>query len=315
LPRILTKFVPFGAQRRILEFVVRVVAALEPAPKITFASSAVYLMPKDRSSAHILVSYWIWGRWSHERFQQHLVTQIIQTRANEVIFVDGGASFGMYSLLAAEQGATRVVVAIEADPHTFKYLERTVTESALAEKVQCMNAAIVDRSDRVVAISRVGKTNSEWTQVRLLDHFEAESPTILSVTIREIIDGSRPRENDSIIIKLDIEGAEPLAIAGMKSFLNEERDTILFLEFHAGVLNRFPGEAKQFATELWKTNMAGIYSINERDQTLEQLSDLETFLNFVSRLSDQEFPFNLTNLLLTKKPLTVPGLEIRNYEE
>lgn len=315
LPRILTKIVPFGIQKRVLSFLVRVVAAIGNTPKIRFAGSTVYLMPKDRSSAHILVSYWIWGRWSHESFQQYLVKRIIQSRANEVVFVDGGASFGMYSLHAAEHTTTRVVAAIEADPYTFECLERTVSESHHATKIRCMNAAIVDRSDREVAISRVGKANSEWTQVTLADHSGADPLRIQSITVQEILDGIRPLQSDSVLIKLDIEGAEPLAIAGMKSFLNEERDTIIFLEFHAGVLNRFLGEAEQFATELWKTNMAAIYSINERRQTLEQLGDLETFLKLVSRLSKQEFPFNLTNLLLTKKPLTVPGLVTHKYEE
>lgn len=315
LPRILTKIVPFGAQKRVLDFLVRVVAAIGNSPKISFAGSTVYLMPKDRSSAHILVSYWLWGRWSHERFQQQLVQQIIQTRENEVVFVDGGASFGMYSLLAAEQEATRVVAAIEAGPHTFECLERTVSESHHATKIRCMNAALVDRSDREVAISRVGKANSEWTQVTQVDNSGADSARIRSITVQEILDEIRPHQNDSVIIKLDIEGAEPLAIAGMKSFLNEERDTIVFLEFHAGVLNRFSGEAEQFATELWKTNMADIFSINERHQTLEKIGDLDTFLQLVSRLNKREFPFNLTNLLLTKKPLAVPGFVTRKYAE
>ena len=309
----LTKIVPFELQRRILGFLIRIALAVVKTPTIQFAGTTVYLSPGDRSSAHIFVSHRIWGRWNHESFQQALVNQLIRVWPDKVVFIDGGASFGMYSLLAAQHENTRAVMAIEADPDTFGLLEKTVAQSPFAPKLRCVNAALVDKGGRSISLQRIGEANSEWTQVQISDGQSEGHAQIPGMTVLDILDGLELRQTDLAIIKLDIEGSEPLAVAGFKSFLESARDTVVFIEFHVGVLNRFDGEAQQFATELWNTNMAGIYSINEREQTLESIDSLEMFLKLTSNLEKQAFPHNLTNLLLTKKPLPDLGAAIRKY--
>jgi hypothetical protein len=85
------------------------------------------LDPSDHCGREIYMKYLLRRRWMHEVFQQSITLQIFQ-RYEGAWFIDVGASYGMYSLLAAESALDshiQRVVSIEGSPITFDWLQRT----------------------------------------------------------------------------------------------------------------------------------------------------------------------------------------------
>ncbi|HVN63509.1 MAG TPA: FkbM family methyltransferase [Candidatus Binataceae bacterium] len=62
------------------------------------------------------------------------------------VFVDAGAHYGLYSLLAARRGAR--VLSIEADPETFARLEHNIAINRI-QNIVAVNAGISDRPERL----------------------------------------------------------------------------------------------------------------------------------------------------------------------
>jgi FkbM family methyltransferase len=66
-----------------------------------------------------------------------------QIRPEDVV-IDVGAHFGLYSLLASQRAAR--VLSIEADPRTFRYLERNIAMNRAAN-VRAVQAGVSDRRE------------------------------------------------------------------------------------------------------------------------------------------------------------------------
>jgi FkbM family methyltransferase len=75
--------------------------------------------------------------------------------------------------------------------------------------------------------------NSEWNQFK---KSSKENNTTKSVTLDKIITKYIDNTDDFILIKMDIEGNEPLALKGLKEFIN--LNVNIMLEFHVGVLEK-----------------------------------------------------------------------------
>ncbi len=74
-----------------------------------------------------------------------LAALLPQIRAEDVM-IDVGAHFGFYSLLASKRAAR--VLSIEADPKTFRYLERNLAMNR-ADNVCAVQAGVSDRCERL----------------------------------------------------------------------------------------------------------------------------------------------------------------------
>ena len=98
----------------------------------------------------ILVGYAYWGRWHHESGAQPIIESLIRARNQPVFFIDGGASFGMYSFLAASIDKVAKVIAVEAAQRTFECLQRSVEESEYSARIECIHSGLADSVDRKI---------------------------------------------------------------------------------------------------------------------------------------------------------------------
>ena len=112
------------------------------------------------------------------------------------VFFDVGAHYGFYPVLASTVCPTVEVHAFEPDPHPLAYLRR--------------NRARFDRSRWTICEQSVGREENAYTTT--LDEYAARI--------------SRPS-----IVKIDIEGAEVLALGGARRLL-EARDVEFLIELH-----------------------------------------------------------------------------------
>jgi FkbM family methyltransferase len=146
-------------------------------------------------------------------------------------FVDVGANFGYFSLLAAAlTGDKGSVVAVEASPSTFDQLLENLRMNRAAN-VRAVNLAASD-TEGVLRLYREDEFNvgSSTTLPQYGKHFECEvraAPLDDVLTEAEI---ERVR-----LVKIDVEGAEGSVVAGMERLLEHGRpDLEVVVEVHAG---------------------------------------------------------------------------------
>lgn len=302
LQRTVLRLIPFAWQAALLRAASGLARRLLRDPAIRHRGHRVQLCAGDESSAHIFVSFRFWGRWAHERYAQEVVERLLGARAGRVYVLDGGASFGLYSLLAASLSTVEKVVAVEADPRVIACLRRTVADADLGARIECVHAGLVDRADRML-VSSATREHSEWTTVLSASRGPAAGQALTAVTGDALVDALGLADDDTLFVKLDIEGSEAAALAGLARTLAHPRDALYMIEFHTGILNQQPGGATAFADTLWDADMAAIYVIDEDGACLRPIADRAAFHALAAALSAARFPYNLANLLLVKRGL------------
>ncbi len=132
--------------------------------------------------------------------------------------LDVGAHMGLYTLLAAKRGAR--VFAIEADPHNAALLRHHVTLNRMESRVTVMEMAATD-TEKTISLYR---NPQNWGESNILNRGDLSG----TVTGRPIDSLNLPAVD---ICKMDIEGAEVLALRGMEHTLGRSPNIRLFVEY------------------------------------------------------------------------------------
>jgi FkbM family methyltransferase len=132
--------------------------------------------------------------------------------------VDGGAHIGLYTALAAQTvGTDDLVLAVEPDRYNLAALRANV---ARFTNVRIVPEALADRIGTATFYETPSTIGSS-----LLQRERARPATVQTTTIDSLLSDRLPT---SLLVKLNIEGAEPLAIVGMAKTLDAvERVTII----------------------------------------------------------------------------------------
>jgi FkbM family methyltransferase len=125
--------------------------------------------------------------------------------------VDGGAHVGLFTLFSARGvGPAGIVIAVEPDLYNLAAL-RVNVDRAHAANVEVVAEALAD-----------GAGTSSFYETRstigssLIERNDAKSRVVRTTSVDLLL---RDRNVDRLLVKLNIEGAEPLALAGMTDVL------------------------------------------------------------------------------------------------
>ncbi len=199
-----------------------------------------------------------------------------------MVFVDLGANVGYYTCLAARLvGATGRVYAFEPDPDNFGLLRRSLRANRL-DNVAAERAAISDASGRGVL------------QRSLLNH---GAHRLLSVGGARLSRGVRTTTLDAALagretavdfIKMDIEGWEPHALAGMERLLARSRDRVTILsELSPAAIHHSGRDPAAFLREFGERGFR-LWSVTGFEVSPDDLlaaAGLDSYTNFVAAVS------------------------------
>ncbi|HWX54070.1 MAG TPA: FkbM family methyltransferase [Verrucomicrobiae bacterium] len=160
-------------------------------------------------------------------------------------FVDTGANWGLFSLLAASLvGPSGRVISLEPDPRVFLKLKSNIERNQL-KQVEPIRVAAADREAEVLLAGHDG-VNQNSGMSRLVESGGA-SPLTFAVRSRRLDSLLDERGMDTIdLLKMDVEGAEHMALAGMEDGLKRLRYRCILLELHP----LHPGETRPALREI-----------------------------------------------------------------
>lgn len=162
------------------------------------------------------------------------------------LFIDAGANIGIHSLIAADiyrnnSGtlAEAPVCAFEPNPRIYAQLQSNICENGLQQFISAHQIAVSDMN-QTAAFYLSAADNSACSSLAPLG--SGHSQTWQSVNVRTVDLASfvQGREGNMRVglIKLDIEGAELIALRGAKQLLSRDHP-ILIVEVYPALLHRF----------------------------------------------------------------------------
>ena len=210
------------------------------------------------------------------------VRAVLQARLHPgATAVDVGANIGVHALTMAKiVGPSGRVVCVEPLPHIASTLERTLRLNGFGERSQVIYSAATDSAGEATLHRAPHSPMSSLFPI-------AEECTSLTVRTIVLDDHFAPGERVDMV-KIDVEGAEPLVYKGMSRILRENPEIELILEWSA---SHFAG-SNQSAESFWELiRRDGFKPLRIDDERPGQLVALQG----IATLPDT------ANILLTRK--------------
>lgn len=180
----------------------------------------------------------------------------VRTLQPGMTVVDGGAHLGLYTVLGARGvGPGGRVLAFEPDPYNRRALEanvRALTNVVVSAKAlaEGLGEAPFHHSSGTIGSSLLARDSTIGTETAQLTSIDLE------------VAGTELR---SLVIKLNVEGAEPRVLEGARETLARCEDATLFVEVSPDLLGE---QAAELVPQL--TNLGfDVFRINLKDQSLQ----------------------------------------------
>jgi FkbM family methyltransferase len=140
------------------------------------------------------------------------------------VFVDGGANFGIYTVVAAKLvGASGRVLSFEPGEESFSILQKNI-EINQFDNVTALKAGLSDREGTARFYHVENAPNSYSLGQESTENSEFEE--IATTTLDRVL---ATEELDRLdVVKLDVEGAEEMVLRGSQATLEKYRPIVLF---------------------------------------------------------------------------------------
>lgn len=200
--------------------------------------------------------------WKYSTLEDYETTLMKESISEGMKVLDIGANIGYHTLqISRWVGEKGQVIAFEPDPENHRLLRKNL------EANRCNNVSVYQG-----AVSNFnGDLKLFFCEENRGDHRiydsgdQRESFVIKSVKLDDFFN----RGECFDVIKMDIQGAEPLAFEGMQGFLGRHKKLTIFCEFFPDVFVNYNYRALDFLTMIAKHGFQ-IYVINDHERKLDQ---------------------------------------------
>ena len=162
------------------------------------------------------------------RIENIILADLVRELRDDDVFYDVGANTGLYTLFAAKNCPQGTVVAFEPYPPNSDLLRRDVSRNGL-ENVLVRELALSD-SDGTITFDQPASEDVGYGSSSIAP--EASEHTVQVPTARgdELVgSGDVPAPT---VIKIDVEGSEPLVVDGLRETLQRDDCRIVYCEVH-----------------------------------------------------------------------------------
>lgn len=169
------------------------------------------------------------GYWSRllnrgYHYEEEIEALLRAARQDRYTFVDCGANFGYWSVLASSRPfGPQQAIAIEASAANAQHLKRNADLNG--NRFHCLHAAVGGRSGAFVRVT--GTRDEKLETIRLA---QAEPDSVETVSLDGLAEDGLIDTSLPLVIKLDVEGVEIEALDGAGGLL--ARDCVVICEEH-----------------------------------------------------------------------------------
>ncbi len=176
--------------------------------------------------------------------------------------LDIGANIGYYTLIAARRvGPQGKVYAFEPDPANFRLLQKNVEANGY-RNVVLVNKAVSNKNGSI----RLYLNPSNRGDHRVYDSKDGRpSLEIETVSLGHFF---KPLDKKIHFIKMDIQGAEALALEGMKGLIRGNKGLKLVTEFSPASLKLAGSRPESYLKSL-KSLGFGLFEISEKKKSIQ----------------------------------------------
>lgn len=233
-------------------------------------------------------------RGTYERTTRRLLTQLVRPGAT---FVDIGANIGYFTVLGGLlTGESGQVLAIEPEPHNLELLRANVRRNGLTH-VDIVGGAAAAESGQ--AYLRVNPAETGWH--RLEAGINGADARHVAVPVHRVEDLLAERGLGADVVKIDVEGHEASAVAGLGAVLDGDPDLAVVIE-HSPAQAALCGHDPLAALELlWRAGLDHTYVI---DDHLGGLRPVE--VRDRAALAGMSATSRSENLVLSRHEITLP---------
>ena len=163
--------------------------------------------------------------------------------------IDAGANFGYFSVLMGMFCPQGKVVGIEADPRVANLAAENIILNGLKDSCKILNRAVSKNNDLVPLfrrMSRSGNTSIAKAGIEFTNLMGEEPEEEFQIQGLKLDDLLPLFDGRIDFIKIDIEGAEPMAIEGAREIISQNPDVKIIIEWSPGQI-----QAAGFEIELY----------------------------------------------------------------
>ena len=252
--------------RQITNFIIKKIIP----EKIKINSSFVYLNPNDPVISGAL--YFRVYEKSETNFLNNICFEGMRV-------IDVGANVGYYSALISELiGPNGIVLAIEPDSESFKYLLKTIKSSKNKNIRPFLKAASDHNNILPLYISKDNRGDNRLYKTNQ----KRNSIDVETIILDELIIKNEINQVD--LIKIDVQGYEPKVIRGMKNIIKTSNKIILLTEFWPkGIVDA--GENPIDFLKMLRSLDFSLYELNTQDKliSLREEDDLKLIYKYKGR--------------------------------
>lgn len=175
--------------------------------------------------------------------------------------VDCGANIGYFTLLAAKLvGKNGKVYSFEPEKTNYEYILKNIELNGY-NNVTVVNKAISDKSGMVRLYIHPSDTGHHT--INQYDGITDDNRKSVEIESTSLDDFFKENVSPVNVIKMDIEGAEPLAFLGGENTIAKNKNLRIFLEFYPQLIIEMGGSPREFANKILKNYNFKMFAISE----------------------------------------------------
>lgn len=188
-------------------------------------------------------------------------------------FVDCGCNFGAYSIPIAKKFKNQNIYAFDASKKAISSLRQNMFLNKI-KNINYFNIGIGDKNTEMYFNEEISELKNDGSY-RFTKDKKKEKIKIFKLD--DIFKNKRIKLKKNIIIKIDLEGFDFLAMKGLKSTLKKSK-VIIFIEISKMLLDNSSDFFKEFALFV-KKNKLNIYDLNLKNKSVKQIIKLLKSIN------------------------------------
>ena len=221
--------------------------------KVIKDRSVIYLNPHDPVVSGALL-FGVYEK-SETRFLNNICFEGMNV-------IDIGANVGYYSALTSDAvGPKGIILAIEPDPESFKYLLKTIQASKFKNIRPFLKAASDHNNILPLFISKDNRGDNRLYKTKQ----KRNSINVETIRVDELIIENEIDQID--LIKIDVQGYEPKVIRGMQKIITSSNKITLLTEFWPqGIIDA--GENPKDFLETLRNLDFSLYELNKQGKLI-----------------------------------------------